>query len=459
MSTQVEKMLVIEAAFVKQARVIDDLKCTVGELQKDRLRLREALEEIADLKRHVSALTVSESIAKRKAETMEFLLAKERAENDRSRHNRVEATDETSALNNTAATGRGRAAPRAASASALTRKAVKGGSTEITVRPVSHLDTNFGSAQKKVLSGPPVAEVQASLAPQNRQQSVNNMKQTSAVSVANPLSRLPQPRSATTTETLDAVNLRLLKFVGCSADDEAYLAETESEELLHLVACSVSSQMGRVPSLKLSRFVSQFLGKRSVLGKERSVFRITSVQNVAVLQSYLQDQLSSGRLFRVSELLSMLLDVAEDIAALHREKIMHGNLCPQNVFYCSGRDGNAGDAAALMVSGYSSLPVSKNFRYTPPEALEQPTAPGDVWAFGVLAWELCQYCAVVPYIEANSRKQLVEALQSGLRLKCPEQCPPNIFLRIVRPCFAALTQRPSIEDLIFDISELLQQVQ
>jgi hypothetical protein len=458
MATQAEKMLVIEAAFVKQARVIDDLKQTVSELQKDRLQLRDATEEIVELKRHISALTVSESIAKRKAETMEYLLAKERAENDRARQDRVERNEEPAVRIAPLATAcdgqRGRAtqvtrqAARASSAAAAVGKSSKG--SGISVKSISHLETNFDSAQKKL---PSTGETFM-----NTNDRPNSLK----MRTVNPLSALPPSRNFANTDTLTALqgNIGLLKFVGCCAEDEAYLAATETDELVHLVVSLHSSHSHR-SLVAANRFVCQLVGRGAVLGKERAVFRVSpGAQNGVALAQYLQDQLRSGKYFRVSELLSMLLDIAEGIDALHREGIMHGNLCPQNIFYVSSRSAPDGaDSSSLVVSGYGCLPVAKNFRYTAPEALEQATAPSDVWAFGVLAWELCQYCAVQPLSDALSRKQFIEALQGGARLKCPEQCPPNVFLRIIRPCFSELTQRPSMGVLVMDISGLLQQVQ
>ena len=481
MTTQAEKMLVIEAAFVKQARVIDDLKVTVSELQRDRAKLRDAVQEIAELKRHVNALTVSESIAKRKAETMEFLLAKERGENDRYRRERVEgimdeqtigkppppppttssATPMTAASASTTAQ-RGRltastAIPRANSAGAPTSvRAAK--NVSIGVKSISHLESNFDSAQKKVLTG--AVGTAANKSGSADLQPPNVLRQQSIV---NPLAALPTARAASNADTLNALaDVRQLKFAGCSTEDESYIAATGGDELVHLVASTSFAQLsGKYPAFG-SKFVCQFAGRRSVFGKDRAVFRLGSLHSTAVmLPTYLQEQLGSGKYFRVSELLSMLLDVAEGVSALHRDNVMHGNLCPQNVAYVSGPGvrGGQGPESALAVTGYGCTPVAKNFRYMAPEGLEQPTAPGDVWAFGVLAWELCQYCAVSPLAELRSRKQFLEGLQSGLRLKCPEQCPPNIFLRVIRPCFSELTQRPSMDTIVVDITDLLQQVQ
>jgi hypothetical protein len=377
------------------------------------------------------------------------------------------------------------------------------------VRTLSHLDSNFESAQKKVVvmnTTTTAPATSSEVAPPFSRAGDYFPSSATSNGVAirgatNPLSALPQmtrntssaiaaPPTAMNSSSGPCNNnnnsnlVTLVKFAGCNPEDEAYMAlGADTGDLMHLVTPSGVGGVELVSrSGSSSRLCSQLLGRKQVLGKERMVYRLAGGGvarvdsnisggggSVVMLGPYLQDQLSSGNYFRVSELLSMLLDVAEGIAALHRENTMHGNLCPQNVFYvptgaaAADQQKAASSSASLpssslIVSGYGCLPVAKNFRYSAPEALQQATVQGDVWAFGVLAWELCQYCSVIPMPEASTRKQFVDALQAGARLRCPEQCPPNLFLRIIRPCFAELSQRPTMSSIAKDIADLLLQV-
>ena len=97
-----------------------------------------------------------------------------------------------------------------------------------------------------------------------------------------------------------------------------------------------------------------------------------------------------------------------------------------------------------------ALPV----RYMPPEAIERNkwSEKSDVWAFGVLLWEVATL-GLVPYdslgVFVNDDKEVKRGVCSGaLRLPCPEGLPEVIFKGIIEPCWAKrAADRPTFASL------------
>lgn len=91
------------------------------------------------------------------------------------------------------------------------------------------------------------------------------------------------------------------------------------------------------------------------------------------------------------------------------------------------------------------------FRWMAPEALRRRrfSEKSDVWAFGVLAWELFSG-GDVPYAFISSSEQVAERVCSGHRLEQPEGCPRELWDLVLcmwetqpqdRPTFALIRSR------------------
>lgn len=104
-----------------------------------------------------------------------------------------------------------------------------------------------------------------------------------------------------------------------------------------------------------------------------------------------------------------------------------------------------------------ALPI----RWMPLEAIVfgKFTTFSDVWAFGVLLWEIFSY-ALQPYY-GLSHEQLIAFLKDGHLLQAPEACPPQVYALMrtcwqaqpeSRPSFAALEQ--SLQDLQTNLQSL-----
>ena len=72
-------------------------------------------------------------------------------------------------------------------------------------------------------------------------------------------------------------------------------------------------------------------------------------------------------------------------------------------------------------------------KWTAPEGLafNRFSVKSDVWAFGVLLWELATY-GKSPYtgVELN---EVYHLLEKGYRMECPSGCPPNVY-ELMKDC-------------------------
>jgi len=114
--------------------------------------------------------------------------------------------------------------------------------------------------------------------------------------------------------------------------------------------------------------------------------------------------------------------------AVHVKVTDHGLTCEDRCFY----------------KGNHALP----FRWMSPEVLKrrQWSEKSDVWAFGVLLWELWSP-ELLPFAFLESDERVAELVSEGLHLPKPDTCPENVYAIMVRCWERAPTQRPSFSQL------------
>ena len=79
------------------------------------------------------------------------------------------------------------------------------------------------------------------------------------------------------------------------------------------------------------------------------------------------------------------------------------------------------------------------------------SSKSDVWAFGVLLWEIMTLC-FLPYNEINDDKEVAQAVMAGERLPKPDQCPDQVYA-IMRSCWQP---KPKDRPVMTDIHSQLQ---
>ena len=117
-----------------------------------------------------------------------------------------------------------------------------------------------------------------------------------------------------------------------------------------------------------------------------------------------------------------------------------------------------GLARLIRDDTYTAHPGAKfPIKWTAPEGLayNRFTTKSDVWAFGILLWEIATYgMSPYPGVELNEVYQLLE---SGYRMECPPGCPVRIY-DLMKQCWNwEPNERPSFHDIHFAMEHMFQE--
>ncbi|PIO72036.1 hypothetical protein TELCIR_06046 [Teladorsagia circumcincta] len=96
------------------------------------------------------------------------------------------------------------------------------------------------------------------------------------------------------------------------------------------------------------------------------------------------------------------------------------------------------------------------FPWMAPETIisEKFTFQNDVWAYGVVLWELTTR-GLTPYSGKKSF-EILEFLRTEKRLEMPEYCPAQLYTQIMLPCWHADPNcRPSFSELVDLVNDLI----
>ncbi|XP_055597573.1 uncharacterized protein LOC129747397 [Uranotaenia lowii] len=162
----------------------------------------------------------------------------------------------------------------------------------------------------------------------------------------------------------------------------------------------------------------------------------------------------------VKDILSFSWQISKGMAYLTEIKLVHRDLAARNVLLAEGKVCKISDFGltrdvyeddAYLKKSKDRVPV----KWMAPESLADHiyTTKSDVWAFGVLCWELITlgaspYPGILP-------QDLYTLLKQGYRMPCPTNCSEEIY-SIVRSCWADDPKlRPSFKYLAGQFEALL----
>ncbi|KAL9837655.1 tyrosine-protein kinase Fes/Fps isoform 2-T2 [Geothlypis trichas] len=148
---------------------------------------------------------------------------------------------------------------------------------------------------------------------------------------------------------------------------------------------------------------------------------------------------SEGPHLRVKELVKMTENAAAGMEYLESKHCIHRDLAARNCLVTErntlkisdfGMSREEEDGIYASTGGMKQIPV----KWTAPEALNygRYSSESDVWSFGILLWEAFSLGAV-PYANL-SNQQTREAVEHGLRLDPPEQCPEEVY-QLMQRCW------------------------
>ena len=164
-------------------------------------------------------------------------------------------------------------------------------------------------------------------------------------------------------------------------------------------------------------------------------------------------------------LLTIAVQVADAMMQLELHQVIHRDLAARNilVFQFDATDwtkvlvkvtdyglallAEKGATAGKMVSTHGAS-LAGPIRWMAPESLQRRmySLKSDVWAFGVLVWEILTL-GLVPYHAIPTDEAVAAAVVSGRRLERPEHCPEAVWAVLVSCWLARAKDRPTMSEI------------
>ncbi|XP_037552312.1 protein-tyrosine kinase 2-beta-like [Nematolebias whitei] len=165
-----------------------------------------------------------------------------------------------------------------------------------------------------------------------------------------------------------------------------------------------------------------------------------------------QSVLSTAKLTQFS------LQICKALAYLEGLNMVHRDIAVRNILVASPESVRLGDFGLSRYideqeyykASLSRLPI----KWMAPESINfrRFTTASDVWMFGVCVWEIFSM-AQQPFFWLENG-QVINQLESGIRLFKPERCPPTIYA-LLTCCWAYESQgRPTFRKLVCSFSEI-----
>ncbi|KMQ86597.1 proto-oncogene tyrosine-protein kinase ros, partial [Lasius niger] len=295
--------------------------------------------------------------------------------------------------------------------------------------------------------------------------------------------------------TFEKRQITLGEFLGSGAFGEVYQGTVKDFEGSETTPVAIkmlknTSSQEKIKFLKEANRMSDFRHKHvlRLLGicvDTDSPWLILELMEAGDLLQYLRKSRalrpSDSQALRLQDLLAMCEDVARGCRYLEEQRFVHRDLACRNCLI-SGRNrknrivkiGDFGLARDIYTNDYyrmegkTLLPV----RWMAPEALKYQyfTSKSDVWAFGVLMWEITSL-GLTPYYARNDIEVCIYVGAGGMLSK-PLNCPSTLY-QLMLSCWNAVNERPkfklcleniislrdNIEDTILSSVDIIKRVQ
>ena len=192
--------------------------------------------------------------------------------------------------------------------------------------------------------------------------------------------------------------------------------------------------------------VLNFFGIFSKNEETNKIYMVTEFMEKGDLRSLLIEDIEIG----INELVNMSTQAASGMEYLHSRSIIHRDLACRNLLV-GGSRGNYNIKVAdfglsrvvedYYVSNSNKIPI----RWTAPEALQfrKFTKASDVWAFGIVLWEIFSRGSV-PY-SGLKNDQVAQSVAEGLRMEPPPYTPERLQFLMYACWEPAPEERPDFQ--------------
>ncbi|XP_034155524.2 cytoplasmic tyrosine-protein kinase BMX isoform X1 [Pangasianodon hypophthalmus] len=187
------------------------------------------------------------------------------------------------------------------------------------------------------------------------------------------------------------------------------------------------------------------------------IYIVTEFMSNGCLLEYLRHH---GKELKPQRLLTMCLDVCEAMAYLEDQQFIHRDLAARNCLVdkdLSVKVSDFGMARYVLDDQYTSSAGTKfPVKWSAPEVLNYTrfSSKSDVWAFGVLMWEVYSL-GKQPY-EHYDNARVAERVMQGHRLYRPQLATDQIY-HVMKSCWHELPEeRPNFQQLLKDISAFVE---
>nr|XP_042903956.1 tyrosine-protein kinase Abl isoform X1 [Parasteatoda tepidariorum] len=159
-------------------------------------------------------------------------------------------------------------------------------------------------------------------------------------------------------------------------------------------------------------------------------------------------------------LMYMATQIASAMSYLESHSFIHRDLAARNCLVGENHLVKVADfgLARLMRDDTYTAHAGAKFpiKWTAPEGLayNKFSTKSDVWAFGILLWEIATY-GMSPYPGVDLT-DVYHMLESGYRMECPPGCPPRVY-ELMRQCWHwEPSERPTFKEIHLTLETMFQ---
>jgi serine/threonine protein kinase len=170
------------------------------------------------------------------------------------------------------------------------------------------------------------------------------------------------------------------------------------------------------------------------------------------MQRSLHDLIHSEEEIPDAKRLQIAIDIAQGLASLHGQKIVHRDLKSQNILLDKRNRGKISDFGLAKIRIHTqsfTRGALGTVRWSAPEVfgLKPRTTPAsDMYSYGMILWELVT--RKVPFAEQPNDIMILAAVQTGAREDIPDGCHP-VWQEMIKECWEQDPEkRPTAPDAL-----------